>query len=136
MTLAAPTMTDEASPRGAATSFLSSFFRGIGVREVRLTTGLVMFSYLLSHFINHALGNISLQVMEIALGYHVAWWRNPIIAFLFYGAATTHFSLGLWALYQRRHFRYFAIELTQLLLGLSIPLWLIVHFAGVRLAGT
>ncbi len=129
-------MTDEASPRGDTTTLLSSFFRGIGVREVRLFTGLVMFSYLLSHFINHALGNISLQVMETALGYHVAWWRNPIIAFLFYSAATTHFSLGLWALYQRRHFRYFAIELTQLLLGLSIPLWLITHFAGVRLAGT
>jgi len=38
-------------------------------------------------------------------------------------AATIHFGLGLWALYQRRHFQaYSAIEATQLVFGLSIPL--------------
>ena len=110
--------------------------RGIGVRQVRIVTGLMMFSYLLSHFINHALGNVSLETMQAGLLYHLAWWRNPVIAFLFYSAATTHFTLGLWALYQRRHFRYATAELVQLILGLSIPLWLIVHFAGVRLVGT
>jgi adenylate cyclase len=43
--------------------------------------------------------------------------------------------LGLWALYRRRHFRYAAIEITQLLLGLSIPLLLASHFGAQRLAG-
>ena len=46
-----------------------------------------------------------------------------------------HFSLGLWALYQRRHFRYTAAEITQLVLGLSIPLWLASHFGAVRVSG-
>ena len=50
---------------------------------------------------------------------------------LLYTAATTHLSLGLWALYQRRHFRYTAAEITQLVLGFSIPLLLASHF-GVR----
>src|SRR5439155_18246449 len=50
-------------------------------------------------------------------------------------SAVIHFSLGLWALYQRRHFRYTAAEITQLLLGLSIPLWLASHFGAVRLGG-
>ena len=44
-------------------------------------------------------------------------------------------SLGLWALYQRRHFRYTAAEITQLMLGLSIPLLLASHFGAVRVAG-
>ena len=37
--------------------------------------------------------------------------------------------------YQRRHFRSTVAEITQLLLGLSIPLWLASHFGVVRLAG-
>ena len=136
MTLAAPTIDDDRSAGGASGLHVPQILRGIGVREVRLTCGLVMFSYLVSHFINHALGNISLETMETALTYHMAWWRNPIVAFVFYSAAAIHLALGLWALYQRRHFRYRSIEITQLVLGLSIPLWLITHFAGVRLSGT
>jgi adenylate cyclase len=66
---------------------------------------------------------------------HVAWWRIPIVNDALYAAAIVHFSLGLWALYQRRHFRYTAIEITQLLLGLSIPLWLASHLGAVRVAG-
>jgi hypothetical protein len=46
---------------------VTPFLRGIGVRQVRLTSGFVLFSYLLSHFINHALGNISLDAMEYGL---------------------------------------------------------------------
>jgi adenylate cyclase len=115
---------------------LRKWVSGIGVRQVRITCGLVMFSYLLSHFSNHALGNISYETMQAALQYHMAWWRNPIVAVVLYTAATTHLSLGFWALYQRRHFRYTAAEVTQLLLGLSIPLWLILHFSVVRISGT
>ena len=121
----------------AATSLsLAQSVRGIGVRQVRLVCGLIMFSYLLSHFSNHALGNISYETMQAALQYHIAWWRNPVVNFVLYTAAITHFALGLWALYQRRHFRYTAAEITQLVLGLSIPLLLAFHLVGVRLSTT
>jgi adenylate cyclase len=112
---------------------LPGFFRGIGVRQVRITCGLVLFSYLLSHFANHALGNISFAAMTDGLDYHMAFWRNPIVVVLFYSAAITHWALGLWALYERRQFRYRTREITQLVLGLSIPFLLVVHFVGVRL---
>ncbi len=107
--------------------------RGIGIRQVRVTCGLVLFSYLLSHFTNHALGNISYAAMVAGLDYHMAFWRNPIVAAVFYTAAITHWSLGLWALYERRQFRYKMPEITQLLLGLSIPFLLVTHWVGVRL---
>jgi len=136
MTLAAPTLDYERSPGAAKLFRRPRFLQGIGVREVRLTTGLIMFSYLLTHFFNHALGLVSLDTMQWWLDYHIAFWRNPVVAFLFYSSAATHFCLGLWALYQRRHFRYFGIELAQLVLGLSIPLILIFHFAAVRLSST
>ncbi len=120
---------------GDAMSGMAAWLRGIGVRQVRIACGLVMFSYLLSHFTNHALGNISYAVMETCLTYHIWWWRIPIVNLTLYSAATTHLALGLWALYQRRHFRYTVAEITQLALGLSIPLWLASHFGAVRLAG-
>jgi adenylate cyclase len=109
--------------------------RGIGVRQVRLITGLVMFVYIFSHFFNHALGNISYDAMETWLRYHVWFWRIPIVNDTLYLAAIIHFSLGLWALYQRRHFRYSTAEITQLVLGLSIPLWLAGHLGAERLGG-
>ena len=94
-----------------------------------------MFSYIFSHFFNHALGNFSYDTLEAWLRFHVWWWRIPIVNFTLYAAAATHLSLGLWALYQRRHFRYTAIEITQLVFGLSIPLLIASHFGIVRLGG-
>jgi adenylate cyclase len=112
-----------------------AWLRGIGVRQVRLACGLIMFAYIFSHFFNHALGNISYDVMQGWLWYHIWWWRIPVVNIALYSAAVIHFSLGLWALYQRRHFRYSVAEITQLVLGLSIPLWLADHFGVVRVAG-
>src|SRR5260221_3928231 len=100
----------------AEPSAIMRWLRGIGVRQVRLVCGLVMFSYIFSHFFNHALGNISYATMEWWLRLHIWWWRIPIVNFTLYAAAATHLVLGLWALYQRRHFRYAAAEVTQLVL--------------------
>src|ERR1700692_171965 len=119
----------------AQTSGIVMWLRGIGVRQVRLACGLVMFAYIFSHFFNHALGNLSYDTMEAWLRFHVWWWRIPIVNFTLYAAATTHFMLGLWALYQRRHFRYTLVEITQLVFGLSIPLLVASHFGIVRLGG-
>ena len=118
-----------------APSGLVTWLRGIGVRQVRIACGLVMFAYIFSHFFNHALGNFSLAAMEWWLAnVQVAWWRIPIVNATLYASAVVHFSLGLWALYQRRHFRYTAAEITQLVLGLSIPLLLCIHFGAVRVS--
>lgn len=133
MTAQAPAIVDV---RAAAASRMPMWLQGIGVRQVRIACGLVMFAYIFSHFFNHALGNISFVAMEWwRVNVHVAWWRIPVVNDTLYIAALIHFSLGLWALYQRRHFRYTAAEITQLLLGLSIPLWLASHLGAVRVAG-
>ena len=71
--------------------------------------------------------------MAEGLTYHIAFWRNPVVTTLFYSAALTHWGLGLWALYERRQFRYTASEVTQLVLGLSIPALLVIHFVGIRM---
>ncbi|WP_298366781.1 adenylate/guanylate cyclase domain-containing protein [uncultured Bradyrhizobium sp.] len=115
---------------------LQEMARGIGQRQVRLVTGAIMFAYLISHFLNHALGNISTDAMAIGVHYHTEFWQFLPVAIVFYGACLVHTGLGVWALYQRREFRWKAIEPLQLVLGLSIPVFIIIHILGVRLGQT
>ena len=79
---------------GARTSGANTaaWLKSISVRQVRIACGLVMFSYIFSHFFNHALGNISYATMEWWLGYHIWWWRIPIVNISLYAAAATHFD--------------------------------------------
>jgi adenylate cyclase len=112
---------------------LTKFIRGIGVRQIRLACGLVLFAYLVSHFLNHALGNISMDALATGVHYHTMFWQFPPVGMVFYAAVLVHSGLGIWALYQRRQFRWKAIEPLQLVLGLSIPALIITHIAGVRL---
>jgi adenylate cyclase len=107
--------------------------RGIGLRQIRLICGLVLFAYLVSHFLNHALGNISLDALAAGLYYHVAFWQSLPVSLIFYTAALVHSGLGIWALYERRQFRWKAMEPLQLVLGLSIPALVAAHVIGVRL---
>lgn len=110
----------------------AKYIRSVGVRQIRLACGMVLFAYLLSHFINHALGNVSADALATGVKYHIAFWKSLPIATVFYAAAAAHAGLGVWALYQRRQFHWKAIEPIQLVLGLSIPALIITHLAGVR----
>jgi adenylate cyclase len=112
---------------------LGKFIRGISIRQVRLVCGLVLFAYLVSHFVNHALGNISMDALAAGVYFHTMFWQFPPVGMAFYASSVTHTGLGIWALYERRQFRWKAIEPLQLVLGLSIPALIITHLAGVRL---
>jgi adenylate cyclase len=115
---------------------LEKFIRGISVRQIRLVCGLVLYAYLVSHFLNHALGNISLDALAWGVHYHTLFWQFLPVAILFYSAVLVHAGLGIWALYERRQFRWKAIEPLQLVLGLSIPILIVAHVISVRLGHT
>src|SRR6202161_4682569 len=86
--------------------WIAKYLRGIGVRQVRLACGVVLFTYLVSHFLNHALGNISIEALTAGLYYHTMFWQFLPVAILLYTAALLHSGLGIWALYQRRQLRW------------------------------
>src|SRR5258705_4755285 len=111
---------------------LDKYTRGVGVGQFRRAWAMVLFGYLYSRFINHALGNISLDALATGVRYHTAFWKSLPITTVFYAAAAAHAGLGLWALSRRRQFHWKAIEPIQLVLGLSIPALIITHLAGVR----
>ena len=104
------------------------------LRQIRLATGLVLFVYVTLHFANHALGNISVGAMENGLAIQKLIWQSLPGAVILYVSALTHLSLGFWALYARRRFRWTRLEATQLVLGLSIPFLLTNHVIGTRVA--
>ena len=51
--------------------------------------------------------------MEYGLWFHVSLWQSVVGTLLLYSALAVHGSLGLWALYQRRHFRWRIAEIVQ-----------------------
>ncbi|MHC2625128.1 adenylate cyclase [Bradyrhizobium huanghuaihaiense] len=110
--------------------------RATSVRQVRLVCGIILFAYVVSHFLNHALGNISVDAMEAGVYYHVLFWQFLPVTIVFYAAALIHAGLGVFALYQRREFRWKTVEPLQLALGLSIPLLVMAHVIGIRLGLT
>jgi adenylate cyclase len=115
---------------------LTILIRGISLRQIRLASGAVLFAYLVSHFLNHALGNISMDALTGGVYLHTLFWQSLPVTVVFYTACFVHTGLGVWALYERRQFRWKAIEPLQLVLGLSIPALIITHIVGVRLGHT
>lgn len=108
--------------------------RRITLRNLRLASGLVLFAYVTSHLVNHALGNVSLAAMEAALDWIAPFWGLPGIGALLYGALAVHVALALWALYARPRYGWTTAEALQLALGLALPLLLVGHVVGTRLA--
>jgi adenylate cyclase len=104
------------------------------VRRLRLASGLILFSYVFLHFLNHSLGNISWEAMERGAVVQEWIWRGPVGTVALYGAFAIHFSLAFWALYIRRHLRMGAIEALRLALGLLIPVLVLQHVLGLRFA--
>ena len=125
-------MTIATQPRHAAAGELPR--ADLVMRRLRSASGLVLFSYVLTHLLNHALGLISLSAQEAGLVWFTAFWRNPLATTALYGAFLTHITLAFVKLYQRRSLRMPAWEATQLLLGLAVPPLLIEHVLGTRLA--
>jgi adenylate cyclase len=106
------------------------------MRLLRLITGLVVASFVVGHFANHALGVVSIEAMDRARIALAVWWRSPAGTILLYGSLLTHFVLALVALYRRTTLRMPAWEAAQLVLGLAIPPLLISHVVGTRLTWT
>src|SRR5438105_2804803 len=104
------------------------------VRRLRLASGLVLFTYVFLHFVNHSLGNISFETMEQGAVVQEWIWRSPVGTVALYGAFAIHFSLAFWAMYIRRSLRMGWVEAVRLGLGLVIPLLVLQHALAERFA--
>ena len=102
--------------------------------RTRLLTGLVLFSYVLTHNLNHALGIVSLQWLEAGRSVFLAFWRFPPIELLLFMTAFLHILVALLALYRRHSLKMPFWEAAQLVLGLATPPLLLLHILGTAYA--
>jgi adenylate cyclase len=96
----------------------------------------VLFAYILTHLVNHALGIVSLDALEAGRAVFLAVWRNPVGTVLLYGSFLIHGSLAFRSLYRKRSLRMPGWEAAQLMLGLAIPPLLWEHLVGTRIASS
>ncbi len=93
-----------------------------------------MLVYVTMHLANHAMGLISLRAMDEVLAWVFWLWSNRPAQVLLYGAFLVHFTLALWALWERRTLRLRPGELTQVVLGFAVPILLARHVVGTRIS--
>ncbi len=103
-------------------------------RRVRLWSGVVLFAFVVTHYLNHALGLVSLEALERGREIFLWLWRSLPGTLALYGALLAHLLLSLWAVYQRRRLAMPVWEAVQLLFGLAIPPLLVLHVLGNRFA--
>lgn len=100
------------------------------VARLRSASGLVLFAFVFSHLLNHAVGLVSLDTAEAGLAVFRAVWSNWLTSPLLMAAFVVHLAIALISVYRRRTLRMSAWEAAQLLLGLTIPVLLAEHVFG------
>jgi len=103
---------------------------------LRLTSALVMLTFVISHLTAHAFLLVSLETAGKVLDFLMFPWRTLAGTVLLTAAFTVHFGNALWSIYLRRSLRLIRWEWAQLLLGLCIPALLIPHISATRIAAS
>lgn len=114
--------------------------RGDRTQRLRLASGLILFVFTATHFLNHALGLLSLDAMLEMQAWRKAVTRSVPGSLLLAAAILTHASLALWKLSRRQTLYMPLWEATQIASGILIPYLMIQHVVFNRganlLAGT
>ncbi len=105
-------------------------------QRLRLVTGLILFTFVATHLLNHALGLIDFSIMQRTQDVRTGITRNLAVSAVLMLAALTHLTLGLRRFVQRRSLRMRMSEAVQLGFGLMIPILLLPHLTGTRIAHT
>jgi adenylate cyclase len=108
--------------------------RGDLLQRLRLASGLVLFAFAGTHFLNHAVGLYGLDAMHEMDSWRTAVTRSWPGSIILGTALVTHLSLGLYKLAMRNTLRMPAWEAAQIVLGLSIPFLLFSHIVNTRVA--
>jgi len=101
-------------------------------QKIRLASGLVLFAFALTHFLNHAAGIFSIDALESIQTVRRAIWRSWPGSALLYAALVLHVALALWKTVRRGTLKMPVWEAVQLVLGLVIPWQLFKHILATR----
>lgn len=110
------------------------YLRGSVEQKARLLSGLILFTFAATHFLNHALGLVSLELMHDAQNLRTVVNRSTVGTIVLATALGSHITLALLKLARRKTWRMPRWEAVQILLGLTIPFFLFPHIVNTRIA--
>jgi adenylate cyclase len=102
--------------------------------NLRLASGLVLLSFVICHLSAHCVLLVSLESADAAIAILMYPWRTAVGTGLLLTAVLLHYANALWSIYLRRSLRLPGWEWAQLSLGLCIPMLLMAHVVGTRIA--
>lgn len=103
------------------------------VNRVRLISGLILFAFVATHLLNHALGIISLPAMEMGREVFILVWRSTLMTVILIASTIVHMALATFAIYRRRIWRGVTLsEIVQLVTGFALPPLLVLHVLANR----
>ena len=100
----------------------------------RLGSGLILFAFVATHLSAHITLLISIEFGNHVLSFFMYPWRTSFGTTILISAFVVHYCNALWSVYVRRSLKISSWELWQLALGLSIPILLVLHVSGTRIA--
>ncbi|HEY4857878.1 MAG TPA: adenylate/guanylate cyclase domain-containing protein [Xanthobacteraceae bacterium] len=112
----------------------TSWDRSVLRHHLRLVSGLILLAFVLCHLTAHSFLLVSQERAEGALDTVMYPWRSVLGTTILVSALLIHYLNALWSIYVRRYLRLSRWEGWQLGLGLCIPLLLMLHVAGTRVA--
>jgi adenylate cyclase len=108
--------------------------RGDFAQRLRIASGLILFAFAATHFLNTATGLVSLDVMHELQQWRWLITRSLLGTFVLLLALVLHVTLALAKLANRATLRLPPWELFQIGLGLFIPFLLFPHIVNTRIA--
>ncbi len=102
--------------------------------RLRLISALVMLAFVICHLTAHWFLLVSVDEAEPILTVLMYPWRTTIGTAILVTAFAVHYTNALWSIYIRRSLRLNRWEMAQLGLGLCIPILLMLHVVGTRIA--
>ncbi|KQS72402.1 adenylate cyclase [Rhizobium sp. Leaf371] len=102
-------------------------------KRLHIWTGVCLGLFLLTHFLNHALGLVSIDAMERGRDVFNEIWRSLPGTIALYGSLAVHFVLALDGLRRRQTLRMPLREALKIGLGLALPFLLVSHVTVTRI---
>lgn len=119
------------SPQATASS-AKPFGTGPKAARIRLISGLILFAFVATHYLNHALALISFDATNVGREVFLAFWRLPPIEIALALSLLAHAGLSLLKAARSNSFKMTAWEWAQLILGLMLPFLVAQHVLGTR----
>jgi adenylate cyclase len=99
----------------------------------RLISGLILMFYAFGHLMNHALGLVSIEAMEVGRAWFMGFWRSAPLYWVVPAALLGHILFSFWNLFLRRTLKGMGwVAITQIVLGILCCLLLLLHISATR----